>query len=237
MASKVLLVDDVSMFIELEKDYLQLSAVTVLTARDGEEALRICRLERPELVFMDLHMPLMNGADCCREIKRDQRLSTAVILITSEGKEEERQLCLRAGCDGFLTKPLDRHAFLEAARKLLPAIDRRDRRVNCRFNAKFRAFGLTLSGFASNLSQNGMYVAADADLEKDAVVELIFALPEPFGTIIQTRARIAWQNSSKNRKKPALPPGFGVEFLFISEDEREQIGRFVDSLDKVSARV
>ncbi|BCG46669.1 response regulator receiver modulated PilZ sensor protein [Citrifermentans bremense] len=237
MASKVLLVDDVSMFIELEKDYLQLSAVTVLTARDGEEALRICRLERPELVFMDLHMPLMNGADCCREIKRDQRLSTAVILITSEGKEEDRQLCLRAGCDGFLTKPLDRHAFLEAARKLLPAIDRRDRRVNCRFNAKFRAFGLTLSGFASNLSQNGMYVAADADLEEDAVVELIFALPEPFGTIIQTRARIAWQNSSKNRKKPALPPGFGVEFLFISEDEREQIGRFVDSLDKVSARV
>lgn len=237
MASKVLLVDDVSMFIELERDYLQLSAVTVLTARDGDEALRICRLERPELVFMDLHMPVMNGADCCREIKRDQRLSSAVILITSEGKEEDRQLCLQAGCDDFLTKPLDRHAFLEAARKLLPAIDRRDRRVNCRFNTKFRAFGLTLSGFASNLSQNGMYLAADVDLDQDAVLELIFALPEPFGTIIQTRARIAWQNSSKNRKKPALPPGFGLEFLSMTETEREQIGRFVDSLDKVSARV
>lgn len=237
MASKVLLVDDVSMFIELERDYLQLSAVTVLTARDGEEALRICRLQRPELVFMDLHMPIMNGADCCREIKRDHRLSTAVILITTEGKEEDRQLCVQAGCDGFLTKPLDRHAFLEAARKLLPAIDRRDRRVNSRLNVKFRAFGLTLSGFASNLSQNGMYVTADVELEEDATVEIIFALPEPFGTIIQTRARIAWLNSSKARKKQSLPPGFGLEFLSMAEGEREQIGRFVDSLERTSARV
>lgn len=237
MASKVLLVDDVSMFIELERDYLQLSAVTILTARDGEEAFRICRLQRPDLVFMDLHMPIMNGADCCREIKRDNRLSTAVILITTEGKEEDRQLCLQAGCDGFLTKPLDRHAFLEAARKLLPAIDRRDRRVNSHLNVKFRAFGLTLSGFASNLSQNGMYVTADVELEEDATVEIIFALPDPFGAIIQTRARVAWLNSSKTRKKPALPPGFGLEFLSIAEGEREQIGRFVDSLERTNARV
>lgn len=237
MASKVLLVDDVNMFIELERDYLQLSAVSVLTARDGEEALRICRLQRPDLVFMDLHMPIMNGADCCREIKSDNRLSTSVILITTEGKEEDRQLCLRAGCDGFLTKPLDRHVFLEAARKLLPAIDRRDLRVNSRLNVKFRAFGLTLSGFASNLSQNGMYVTADVELEEDATVEIIFALPEPFGAIIQTRARVAWQNSSKTRKKPSLPPGFGLEFLSIDEGAREQIGRFVDSLERTSARV
>ena len=132
MATTVLLVDDVSMFIELEKDYLQMSAVDVLTARDGKEALRICQTERPALVFMDLNMPVMNGADCCRAIKKDPQLrSTSVVLITSEGKDADRQLCLDAGCDDFLTKPLDRQIFLAAARKLLPSIDRRHQRAGC----------------------------------------------------------------------------------------------------------
>ena len=229
MASKVLLVDDVSMFIELEKDYLQLSAVSVLTARDGEEALRICRAERPELVFMDLHMPLMNGAECCRAIKKDPQLSSAVVLITSEGKDADRRLCLEAGCDDFLTKPLDRQIFLETARKLLPAIDRRDKRRNCRFNVKFRAFGITLSGFAANLSQNGMYLAADVQVEKGAPLDLIFVLPEPIASIIQAKGRVAWLNTSKTRKKPALPEGLGVEFLSLSDEAREQIGRYVDA--------
>jgi len=229
VASKVLLVDDVSMFIELEKDYLQLSAVSVLTARDGEEALRICRAERPELVFMDLHMPLMNGAECCRAIKKDPQLSSAVVLITSEGKDADRRLCLEAGCDDFLTKPLDRQIFLETARKLLPAIDRRDKRRNCRFNVKFRAFGITLSGFAANLSQNGMYLAADVQVEKGAPLDLIFVLPEPIASIIQAKGRVAWLNTSKTRKKPALPEGLGVEFLSLSDEAREQIGRYVDA--------
>ena len=232
VASKVLLVDDVSMFIELEKDYLQLSAVNVFTARDGEEALRICRVERPDLVFMDLHMPLMNGAECCRAIKRDSQLASAVVLITSEGKDADRRICLEAGCDDFLTKPLDRQVFLETARKLLPSIDRRDMRANCRFNVKFRAFGITLSGFAANLSQNGLYLAADVEVEKGTQVDLIFALPEPIGSIVQAKGRVAWLNTSKARRKPALPEGFGVEFLSLSEEAAQQIGRYLESMKK-----
>lgn len=234
MANKVLIVDDVSMFVELQKDYLQLSSVNVLTARDGEEALRICRAERPALVFMDLHMPLMNGAECCRAIKKDPELKSPVILITSEGKEADRQLCLQAGCDDFLTKPLDRKLFLEAARKLLPSVDRREVRSNCRFNVKFRAFGISLSGFAANLSQNGMYLAADVELEAGALIDLIFALPDPIGTIIQTKARVAWQNSSKSRKKTMLPAGFGAEFLSLTDQDREQIASYLATLKPLS---
>ena len=224
------------MFIELQKDYLQLSAVNVLTAHDGEEALRICRAERPELVFMDLHMPVMNGADCCRAIKKDPGLSSAVVLITSEGKEADRQLCLAAGCDDFLTKPLDRVVFLEAARKLLPAIDRRDRRGNCRFNVKFRAFGITLSGFTVNMSQNGLYLAADVEVEKGTQIELIFALPDPIGAIIQTQGRVAWMNTSKSRRKETLPEGFGVEFVSLPDEAREQVGRYLESLEASTSR-
>jgi two-component system, OmpR family, alkaline phosphatase synthesis response regulator PhoP len=107
MANKVLIVDDVNMFLELERDYLQLSAVNILTANDGKEALRICRSERPTLVFMDLHMPVMDGAESCRAIKKDSQLrDTQVVLITSESNQADRTLCIDAGCDDFLTKPL-----------------------------------------------------------------------------------------------------------------------------------
>ncbi|QWV94855.1 response regulator [Geomonas oryzisoli] len=234
MAHKVLLVDDVSMFLELEKDFLSLSAVDIFTARNGEEALQICREQHPDLVIMDLHMPVMDGAECCRTIKKDPRLSTAVILTASEGKEADRRLCLAAGCDDIVFKPLDRVIFLEASRKLLPAVDRRDRRGSCRFNVKFRAFGLTLSGFSVNLSQNGLYLAADVDLDKGTEMELLFALPEPAGAIIQTKGRIAWLNTSKARVKNTLPVGLGIQFVGISDEDRERIDRYVSTLSPTS---
>jgi two-component system, OmpR family, alkaline phosphatase synthesis response regulator PhoP len=230
MTQKVLVVDDVSMFVELEKDFLQLSAVKVLTARDGEQALKICREEHPNLVFMDLHMPVMNGADSCVAIKKDPTLhSTAVVLIASEGKEADRRLSMKAGCDDFLTKPLDRHLFLEAARKLLPTINRRDRRVPCRFNVKYRAFGVTLSGFAVDLSQHGLYLATDFGLQQGTELDLIFALPEPYGTIVQTKARVTWLNSKDTRLKLSLPFGFGVEFLSLGDEAEKNILSFVEN--------
>ena len=235
MTQKVLLVDDVSMFVELQKDYLQLSSVSILTARDGKEALKICQTERPVLVFMDLHMPVMNGADCCKALKKDQQLkATSVVLITSEGKDEDRSLCLAAGCDDFLTKPLDRHVFLEAARKLLPAIDRRDKRVACHIKVKYRAFGVTLSGYISDLSQNGIYLATEHHLERGAILDLIFALPEPQGGIVQLRGRVAWLNTKRARHKESLAEGFGVEFLTPTDETTRELARFIDGELKIT---
>lgn len=229
MPRKVLIVDDVSMFLELMRDYLQLSAVKIFTARDGQEALRICLEERPELVFMDLHMPVMNGADCCKAIKQDKQLAaTTVVLITSEGKPADRLTCYEAGCDDFITKPLDRHIFLETARRLMPTVDRRDRRVGCRFNIKYRAFGITLSGYVADLSRHGLYLGSDFALEQGALVDLIFALPEPVGSIVQTKARVAWLNTREKRTKPSLPLGFGVEFVSLTEEAERSIARFID---------
>jgi two-component system, OmpR family, alkaline phosphatase synthesis response regulator PhoP len=228
MSQKVLLVDDVSMFLEVERGYLQRSAVQVLTARDGKEAFEVCRAERPDLVFMDLHMPVLNGADSCRAMKRHPQLSTtAVVLITSEGKEEDRQLCLQAGCDGFLTKPLDRIEFLEMARQLLPNLDRRDTRVGCRIRAKYRAFGVTLSGMIEDLSQQGAYLATETEMEKGTVLDVVFALPDPYGAVIHAKVRVAWLNTSNSRRKPSLPEGFGLEFIGVSDQAAQELERYI----------
>ena len=230
MAATILLVDDVGMFLELEKGFLQRSSVRVVTARDGREAFDICRREHPALVFMDLHMPVMNGAECCRMIKRDDLLkSTPVVLITSEGKEADRQTCLEAGCDDFLTKPLDRGIFLESARRLLPSIDRRDTRVSCHIKAKYRAFGVTLSGVIRDISRNGVYLATDSELDQGTLIDVIFALPDPIGSIVQAKGRVAWLNTSQDRRKPCLEEGFGIELFSLPEETGRDIDRFLQS--------
>ena len=229
MTPKILLVDDVAMFLELQKMFLRLSSVRILTAKDGVEALETAKKERPALIFMDLHMPNMDGAECCARIKSDQELrSIPVVMITSEGKEEDKALCAGAGCDDFMTKPIDRVLYLEMARKYIPAVDRRETRIPYRGKAKFRVFGLTLSGDIVDISAQGVYVATDYEVEKETGLELVFAMEEENGAVIQAKGRVAWVNSRDDKRKKTFPAGFGVELTAITEESKRILKHFVE---------
>jgi CheY-like chemotaxis protein len=227
MSSTILLADDVNMFLELQKGFLKHTSVRVLTARDGAEAYRIISSERPRLVFMDLHMPNMDGATCCAKVKSDPTLgSTPVIMITSAGKEDDRLACYQAGCDGFLTKPIDRGEFLDKARSFIPDLDRRAPRIPCRTRGKFRLYGITLSGEVHNVSRNGCYISADYDVDANATIDVVFALPGAHNTLVQAKGRVTWVNRGTERKAD-IPAGFGVEFTAITEESRIALDRFI----------
>ncbi len=227
MSSTILLADDVNMFLELQKGFLKHTSARVLTARDGAEAFHAISSEHPQLVFMDLHMPKMDGAACCAKVKEDPSLrSTPIVMITSAGKEDDRLACRQAGCDGFLTKPSDRGAFLDKARSFIPTLDRREPRIPCRTRGKFRLYGITLSAEVHNVSRNGCYMAADYDVEAGATVDVVFALPGAQGIAIQARGQVAWTNRGM-AKKPDAPAGFGVEFTTVTEESRIALDRFI----------
>jgi CheY-like chemotaxis protein/Tfp pilus assembly protein PilZ len=229
MKPKILLVDDVAMFLDLQKMFLRLSSVRILTARDGTEALELAGKERPSLIFMDLHMPNMDGVECCSKIKADPELkSIPVVMITSEGREEDRDLCLRAGCDGFMTKPIDRVPYLETARRFLPAVDRRETRVPFCAKVKFRAFGLTLTAEIRDISRNGVYIETDYQLDAETPIDLVFALQSEKGAIVQGRGRVAWINSKKEKKKPSYPDGIGVELTAMTEESNRNLNDFIE---------
>ena len=135
---KILLVDDTRLVLELEKSFLKLSHVDVLTAMNGVEALEMIRKDPPDLIFMDMNMPIMDGITCCTQLKADPFMcSIPVIMLTTAGREGDRERASQAGCDGFLTKPIDRREFLEIARQYADAVDRRDIRVPCQFPAVY----------------------------------------------------------------------------------------------------
>lgn len=228
MPPKILLVDDVKMFLELQKDFLRLSSVHILTAENGADALLIAKKERPALIFTDLHMPVMNGCGFCAALKADPELSRIpVIMITAEGKEADKQLCETAGCDDFLTKPLDRKIYLEMAHRYVPNINRRDIRIACRAKAKFRIYGVNFSGTITDIGNNGIYMETDFPAEPGTLLEIVFALPDKEGAIIQTRGKVAWTNTRAARLKSTLPDGFGVEFVSIVEDYQDVLARYL----------
>jgi len=230
---KILLVDDTRLFLELEKSFLKLSPVKILTASNGEEALEIARKERPDLVFMDIHMPGMGGAACCGEMKSDPALRTIpVVMVTASGKEEDLEICRQAGCDGYVTKPIDRRRFLEKARSYLDAIDRREQRIPYRAPVICTLDGFSFTGTSEDLSLGGVYVASGTVPREKCELALEIRITGPASTTVKARGVVAWENGPGKRKKASLPPGFGVEFIGMQDSEGEIIRSFVESREE-----
>jgi CheY-like chemotaxis protein len=232
---KILLVDDTKLFLKLEKEYLKQSSVAVLTAENGRQALEIARQDRPDLIFMDLNMPEMDGARCCEAIKADPELrSIPVILVTTAGMDESIDRCKQAGCDGFLTKPIDRKVFLDLGRKFLTQINRRERRLATSLKVLFRIDDRENSyGTCFDISSQGMFIAWSGAVEVNDKVEVSMLVSGSSTDLVEVWGRVAWVNAGDVRKKQKLPEGFGVEFLSVPEESQALIRRFL--LKEVSA--
>ena len=226
---KILLVDDVQLILELEKSFLKNLPASIFTARNGQEALELIRQERPDLVYMDMNMPVMDGPTCCAAIKSDPEIgATPIIMVTTAGQQGDEAHCRRAGCDDFMTKPIDRREFLDKGRRFIAAIDRREQRVACNSPVLVTNGDDAAQGVSVDMGDGGMYVATDLPVAADNPVELTFAVPGEEPRQVSATGRVAWENSADSRKKPSLPIGFGVEFTEIDPDAASFIEAFVD---------
>ena len=225
MNKSILLVDDVRMNIEIEKEFLKYSMLDILTAKDGLEALNIVKTRRPDIVFMDLEMPNMDGATSCRAIKSDASiLNTPVVIVTAMGNEESKKNCYSAGCDFLLSKPLDRDIFLNVARMFMPTIERREKRVSVKIDCTFRCQDEIVSGQLSNLSNGGAFVVTDYAAIPGNVVQISFSLPD--GILIVCPARIVWAN----RMDRKISKGFGIKFSLMAKEAKSHLNGFLESV-------
>ena len=116
----VLVVDDEPFICRSLSFVLRKGNYHVVEARNGEEALAAVREHKPDLVFMDVMMPKLNGFDVCAAIKQDPELkNTRVILLTAKGQDSDREFGAKAGADDYMTKPFSPTKILERAREIL----------------------------------------------------------------------------------------------------------------------
>ncbi len=118
---RILLVDDSRVTREVTKVFLVRSQVKLLEARNGEEALKLIREERPDVVVADLQMPRMDGIGLCGALAADPLLrDIPVLILTSKSDPATRQRCLTAGAREVLTKPVQPTALTSSIRRELP---------------------------------------------------------------------------------------------------------------------
>lgn len=120
---KVLIVDDESyirLLLEQTLEELEELGVDILKADNGEDALRLTREQRPQLIFLDVMIPKINGFEVCRVIKREYQYDdTIVVILTAKGQEYDRQMGQQAGANLYISKPFDPDELLELAKKVL----------------------------------------------------------------------------------------------------------------------
>jgi len=119
MALQILIADDEPHISRALSFVLQKEGFSIDVATNGEEALRKIREKRPMVAFLDIVMLKMTGLELCREIRSDPEIKdTHIIILTAKGQELDRQNCMAAGADEYLTKPFSPKEVLERVRKL-----------------------------------------------------------------------------------------------------------------------
>jgi DNA-binding response OmpR family regulator len=123
MEKKILIVDDeahIRMLIGQTLEELEDEGVEFLTADNGASALELIQSEKPDLVFLDVMMPKMNGMDVCQKVKKELAISDVyIILLTAKGQELDKQRGQEVGADVYMTKPFDPEALLSKAKQIL----------------------------------------------------------------------------------------------------------------------
>jgi len=118
--SKILLVEDDQANRELLARYLTLLGYRIVLALDGAQAVQLAQTERPDLILMDMRLPVMDGWEATRRIKAGTMTSTIpVMALTAYAMDDERRRCLEAGCDDYETKPLEFPRLLAKLRSIL----------------------------------------------------------------------------------------------------------------------
>lgn len=117
---RVLVVDDVDANRELFKLILEEAGVVAITADDGEHALGVAAREHVDFILMDVHMPGKDGLEVTREL-RQSGSEVPIVALTASALDEDAQRCFEAGCDGYITKPVQREDFLESVAASLRA--------------------------------------------------------------------------------------------------------------------
>jgi DNA-binding response OmpR family regulator len=120
---KVLIVDDephILLLLQQALEELEDHDVELLTATNGKDALDTIRGERPDVVLLDVMMPIMNGFELCKLVKQDDELkSTYIAILTAKGQELDRATGAEVGADVYLTKPFDPDDVLDRCAEVL----------------------------------------------------------------------------------------------------------------------
>ena len=122
MAKKILLVDDSSTVLMMERMILAAERFDIVTASNGREGQEKAKQEMPDLILMDIVMPHVNGLEACKALRADPATRhIPIILVTTRGEAQTMEQGYENGCNDYVTKPVNSAELLTKVRNLLGA--------------------------------------------------------------------------------------------------------------------
>jgi CheY-like chemotaxis protein len=119
----ILLAEDNQTNIDTLLEYLQMRNYRIVLARNGREAVEMARQLRPALILMDIQMPVMDGLEAMRHIRADSSLThIPIIALTGLAMSGDRERCLQAGANDYLSKPVSLRALVGAIERQLAVL-------------------------------------------------------------------------------------------------------------------
>jgi len=120
MSKVILIVDDQPSNIELLHVVLRKNGYTTLEAIDGKQGVEIAKAQKPDIIIMDKNMPVMDGLEATRILKKDESTKAIpIIAISASAMKGDREVILEAGCDEYMSKPVDIYKVLEMVAQYL----------------------------------------------------------------------------------------------------------------------
>lgn len=122
---KILLIDDSDFFANYIKSILEEAGYIMLHSNSGEDGLRMVRLEKPDLVLLDIVMPDIDGFQVCRILREAESNNLMpIIMLTSQDNQEDKLIGLELGADDYITKPFDKRELLSRVKNTIKRVDR-----------------------------------------------------------------------------------------------------------------
>jgi two-component system cell cycle response regulator DivK len=122
MTSRILVVEDQEDNRTILRDLLGMAGYELIEAADGAEGVKLAQQEKPDLILMDIQLPVIDGYEATRRIKGDANLkATPIIAVTSYALSGDEAKARAAGCDGYVTKPFSPRELLAKVREYLPS--------------------------------------------------------------------------------------------------------------------
>ena len=168
MTARILVADDDPKHAQLVRLYLEREGHQVLTVGDGRAALDQARARRPDVVILDIMMPLVDGLDVCRILRSES--DVAILLVTARSSENDMLLGLDIGADDYLRKPVSPRELTARVRALL-----RRARPSGQQSATLRVGGLEVDGDRFEVRVDGVPVSLTA--KEFGIVELLAGEP------------------------------------------------------------
>jgi len=118
---KILIIEDNEQNLYLTTFLLEKQDFDVVQARNGQQGLEVAASEHPDLILLDIQLPVMDGYEVARRLKQaEETKSIPIVAVTSYAMAGDRETILATGCEGYIEKPINPDSFVEQVRGFLP---------------------------------------------------------------------------------------------------------------------